>query len=67
MSSESTVIFTVRIPQSTADVIRKVARQRGQSLSGFLRLVLYQELARLSYLSEEEKKALGVKSIASDN
>ncbi len=39
-------------------LIKKVARARGEDLSDFVRRAVKRELARLSYLSDEEKKAL---------
>jgi hypothetical protein len=42
------------------DLVKKVCRFRGEDLSDFVRRSVKKELARLSYLSEEEKKALGI-------
>ena len=39
-------------------LIKKVARARGEDLSDFVRRAVKRELARLSYLTDEEKKAL---------
>lgn len=42
-------------------LLRKVCQARGENLSNFVRRAVRMELARLSFLSDEEKKALGVK------
>jgi len=42
------------------DLINKVCEQRGESKSTLFRRAVLRELASLSYLSPEEKKALGV-------
>jgi len=38
----------------------RVARMRGETLSSMIRRALRRELASLNYLSDEEKKALGI-------
>jgi hypothetical protein len=47
---------------STEDIelLKKVCKARGEDLSDFVRRSVRKELARLNYLSEEEKKALGM-------
>jgi len=52
--------IVVRIDPKIDRLLRKVAKARGQDVSNFLRVVIRTELARLSYLSTAEKKALGV-------
>jgi len=42
------------------ELIKKVCEARGEDLSDFVRRSVKMELARLSYLSDEEKKALGM-------
>jgi hypothetical protein len=42
-------------------VLRSVAKARGEDISNFVRRAIKVELARLSFLSPEEKMALGVK------
>lgn len=42
-------------------LLRKVCQARGENLSNFVRRAVRMELARLSFLSDEEKKALGFK------
>jgi len=47
---------------STEDIelLKKVCKARGEDLSDFVRRSVRKELARLCYLSAEEKKALGM-------
>jgi len=42
------------------ELIDRVAKARGEQISNFVRRAVKTELARLSYLSPEEKKALGI-------
>lgn len=51
-------IIFARMPKQEVELIRKIAKARGEDLSDFVRRAVKRELARLSYLSEEEKKAL---------
>lgn len=43
------------------EVLRKVSEARGEQMSDFVRRAIRQELAKLSYLPDEQKKALGVR------
>ncbi|MDY6966614.1 MAG: hypothetical protein SVM80_11740 [Halobacteriota archaeon] len=54
-------IIGAKFRRRDAELIREVARLRGGSVSDFLRYAVLKELARLSYLSEDEEKALGVR------
>ncbi len=56
-------IVSVRFPTSDVLLLKEVARNRGQDVSNFVRLSVRKELARLSYLTKEEKKALGIKEV----
>lgn len=40
-------------------LLKQVAEARGEDLSDFIRRAVYKELAELSFLSENMKKALG--------
>jgi len=51
-----------RVEPEFAELLAKVAYERGEDLSDFVRRAVRTELARLSYLSDSEKKALGVTS-----
>jgi hypothetical protein len=42
------------------ELIVKVCKARGEDISDFVRRSVRKELASLGYLSDEEKKALGV-------
>ena len=50
----------VKFTREDAQLIRKVAVARGENVSDFIRRSTRKELARLSYLSPEDKKALEV-------
>jgi hypothetical protein len=42
----------------------KVCKARGEDLSDFVRLAIRKELAALSFLPDEDKKALGMKVVS---
>jgi len=60
--SNKTTYFGVRISRDDYDLIVKIVGYRKEDMSSFIRRAIRRELARLSYLSDAEKKALGVKS-----
>jgi uncharacterized protein (DUF1778 family) len=47
-----------RMPKEEIELIKKIAKARGEDLSDFVRRAIYRELARLNFLSQEQKKAL---------
>lgn len=54
-------IIFARVDEKFLTLLRKVCEaRRGEDLSDFVRRSVMMELARLSYLSEEEKKTLGM-------
>lgn len=53
-------VVSVRFTKRIRDLIRKVANARGSDESTFIRQAVHQELARLSFLTDDEKKALGI-------
>ncbi|MCD6263099.1 ribbon-helix-helix protein, CopG family [Candidatus Bathyarchaeota archaeon] len=53
-------VVCARIPEEDIELIKKICRARGEDLSDFVRRAIRMEFARLSFLSEEEKKALGL-------
>lgn len=55
------VYIGTRVEVELKELIEKVCKARGEDLSSFLRRAVKKELAALSFLSEDEKKALGVK------
>lgn len=42
------------------ELLRRICNARREDLSGFVRRTVRIELARLSYLTKDEKKALGI-------
>jgi uncharacterized protein (DUF1778 family) len=55
------VVFA-RMPKEEIELVKKVAKARGEDLSDFVRRAVYKELADLSFLPNEQKKALGMGS-----
>lgn len=49
-----------RIPVDDLVLMREVCNARGEDVSDFVRRAIRKELAELSFLSDYEKKALGV-------
>ena len=52
-------IVFARMPKEDVELLKKVCKARGEDLSDFVRRSVKKELARLSFLTAEEKKALG--------
>lgn len=57
----STSVVFARMKKEDIQLLKKVCEARGEDLSDFVRRAVKMELARLSYLNDEEKKALGFK------
>jgi uncharacterized protein (DUF1778 family) len=55
-------IVFARMRREDVQLIKEICEARGEDLSDFVRRAIKRELARLSFLSEEEKKALGIAS-----
>jgi len=53
-------VVGVRITEDLYFKLRDVSSARGEDISDFIRRAILKELANLSFLSEEQKKALGV-------
>ena len=53
--------ITIRLEHEIYSLLKRVAQARGEDVSDFVRRAIKRELARLSYLGEEERKALNVK------
>jgi len=51
----------VRVSPEDKELLKKVCENRGEDISDFVRRAVKMELARLSFLNDEEKKALGIK------
>lgn len=58
-------VIAFRTNADEANLLRKVCKARGEDLSSFARRAIRKELALLSYLSEDEKKALGIRVVVS--
>jgi len=54
-------IISVRILLEDRELLDKVCKARGEDLSDFVRRSIRKELASLSFLPDEDKKALGIK------
>jgi uncharacterized protein (DUF1778 family) len=48
------------MPKEDVELLKKVSKARGEDLSDFVRRAVYKELADLSFLPEDQKKALGI-------
>jgi len=55
-------IVFARMTSEDVELVRKVCKARGEQVSDFVRRSVRKELARLNYLSDEEKKALEVEA-----
>jgi hypothetical protein len=49
-----------RLSENDVNLLQKICKARGEDVSDFIRRSVRTELAKLNYLSNEEKKALGV-------
>jgi hypothetical protein len=54
-------VIGVRFPLEDKELLEKVCKARGEDVSDFVRRSVRKELASLSYLPAEDKKALGTK------
>lgn len=52
--------ISVKVDSEIISLVNKVSKDRGEQLSDFVRRAIRMELANLGYLSEGEKKALGI-------
>jgi len=57
------VYIGTRIEPALKELIEKVSKSRGEDLSDFVRRSIRKELASLSFLPEDDKKALGIKVV----
>jgi hypothetical protein len=58
-------ITTIRLPTDIAILLTSVVKKRGENVSVFIRRLVIRELALLSYLDDDQKKALGVAVVVS--
>ena len=56
-----TVYIGARVTPDLRDLVQKVSEERGQNVSDFIRFLVKRELAKLSFLPEDTKKAFGIK------
>jgi hypothetical protein len=50
----------VRVTEELYNLLNQVCADRGEDVAGFIRRSILKELASLSFLGPEQKKALGV-------
>lgn len=62
MTMQNTVRLGIRLQKEENELLRAVSKRRGETPSVFVRRAIKCELARLSYLTPEEKKTLGINS-----
>ncbi len=48
------------MPSEEVKLVKQIAKARGEDLSDFVRRAVKMELARLSFLTPDERKALGL-------
>jgi hypothetical protein len=60
ITEQETIHLGVIIPVRLHSLIRRVSKARGEGISSFARRAILKELAALSFLSDKEKKALGM-------
>jgi len=63
MKMEETVYIGARVEPKLKELVEKVAKERGMNVSDFIRFLVKRELARLSFLPEETKKAFGLLTV----
>jgi uncharacterized protein (DUF1778 family) len=56
----SNCVIGVRVTPEDKELLGRVSKARGEDISDFVRRAFRKELASLSYLSDADKKALGV-------
>ena len=54
-------VVGVRVTKDLYLKLRTISDARGEDVSDFIRRAILKELANLSFLSENQKKALGIK------
>lgn len=60
MERDDYVRLGAKFDKSTAELVKTFCNARGENYSGLIRRAVKRELAQHSYLSKDEKKALGV-------
>lgn len=59
MSNQNKVIFA-RVDLQLYQKVREISSARGEDVSDFVRRAVLKELASLSFLPDDQKKALGI-------
>jgi predicted transcriptional regulator len=59
-------VISVRLLSEDRELLDRICSARREDISGFVRRAIRKEFASLSYLSAEDKKALGVKEAFQD-
>jgi len=59
MADKSAFLFA-RVPERDKQIVDEITEHRGENVSDFVRRAVKRELARMGYLTEEEKQALEV-------
>jgi predicted DNA-binding protein len=54
------VLIAARVEVELKALVEKVSKSRGEGVSTFVRRAIRKELAELSFLSAEDRKALGL-------
>jgi uncharacterized protein (DUF1778 family) len=52
----------IRLPSDDVLLVKRICRSRGEDLSDFVRRAIRTEMAKLSFLKPEYRKALGIKN-----
>ena len=60
-------IIGFRVDSELNSLLRRVCEARGEDLSDFIRRAVLKELASLSFLPKEQKKALGLLKEEAEN
>lgn len=56
------IVTTIRLPGEVHTLLSRVAENRGENVSLFIRRLVLRELASMSYLDDDVKKSLGIKT-----
>ncbi|MDD3813263.1 MAG: hypothetical protein PHZ02_01345 [Desulfocapsaceae bacterium] len=58
---EEQVYIGARVPKRISTILKEICQKRGEDVADFIRKNLYIQLAEMGYLTDEDKKALGIK------
>jgi antitoxin component of RelBE/YafQ-DinJ toxin-antitoxin module len=57
---KNAIITTIRIEETTQELVAQVCEKRSETISNFIRRAILKELARLGMLPTEQTQALGI-------